>query len=525
MKGLRPWEWLCLACILATAVFLRTRDLTAFRLSPDDGQYLYSARLHELPRSTDLAQWIAEDRTWFGELVEDWGRAPNFAKTYQHSYLHQFLFRDTYRLGLSPITALRGNSAVLGALVCVLLAWFYARAFPPRRHVGLIAAALVAVSLLFTFYSRTGWGQMGCTCFAFATFALGWELLERTPESATRRLAGLGLLLALSMLGALGFQEMISVYVIAFAVIAFAWIALRTPVDPPAWASAGLVRRVLGSRRIWAFVLAATPIGLYTLLLYRYSEFANSRWFSDPNFGKFSWTEARKITLDVWWNVQELPLQISIPVLALALVGARVLWREQRRYFAYLAAWTVLPAAVFFVVFDNPSLVRIYLPSLLLVFVFAAEGCAAAGRWIAVRTTSVASVAAFAALVAFLGITTWNTLFGREGDALFVAGVYAGKPDSNHVYEPVYEYLEDHRIEDLLGAWDARDPLFVAVERGYPARMFSFDEPQTTWPAYLIGVTRSMNLQGRCVEAGGRYKLLVRDRSDRVGLYALQPAQ
>ena len=92
MKRIAWWEWVLVATLVALGFFLRARDITAFKLSPDDGQYMNSARLQSLERSTDPVRWFEEDVAWFGELREDWGNLSNVAKTYQHSYLHQFLF-------------------------------------------------------------------------------------------------------------------------------------------------------------------------------------------------------------------------------------------------------------------------------------------------------------------------------------------------------------------------------------------------------------------------------------------------
>src|SRR5262245_33897960 len=93
MRKVSLLEWLALAVIVTAGFLLRSRDLAAFKLSPDDGQYMYSARLQSLERSADLGQWIAEDRAWIAELVEDWGHSVMKATTYQHSYLHQFVLR------------------------------------------------------------------------------------------------------------------------------------------------------------------------------------------------------------------------------------------------------------------------------------------------------------------------------------------------------------------------------------------------------------------------------------------------
>ena len=128
-----------------------------------------------------------------------------------------------------------------------------------------------------------------------------------------------------------------------------------------------------------------------------------------------------------------------------------------------------------------------------------------------------------AGLCTWLGLVSWTTLFGSEDEPLFEAGVYVGIPKSRRADTPWIEYLEDHRITAEIGVYPAKDPLFVALDAGFRGRLFSFEESQATWTDYLLAVQKSMRDEGRRVEDGGRYELLVADRSGRVGLYVLQP--
>lgn len=524
----RILELACIAAIVALAFFLRTQEIAAFRLSPDDGQYMHSARLHELERGGSLATWIAEDREWFGELVEDWGRYDD-RTTYQHSYLHQFVFRYLYRFGLARIDALRLGTALVGTLACLVLVWLYRRCAPERRWVGLIAALFVAVGLLHVFFARTGWGETGAATFLLVWIGLVWRLFTQVREEETGKLIRTGLALAAVSLLAMGYHEMTSAYVVCSTLIVLLLVAWRTPIDPESWRERGFLARVLRSKRVWTYVAACVPAGAYTLLLYLYSEFAQKRWFtSSEGLYKYTWLEMRRVTLQRWASVTHFDRLISLPILALALFGAWQLLRgsaRERAWGRYLTAWVLVPFAMYFFVFNDPSLERVYLPILLVLFALAAEGLwglFARARALPVR---VVLAAGSLALVAWLTLTTRDTVFGVPSARFFQAGIYVGQPDARYVDRPWIEYLDDHAIRDEIGVYPAKDPLFVALDAGFQARLFSFNEPLATWTPYLLGVQRLMKRESRCVEDGGRYRLLVGDRAGKVGLYALVRAE
>lgn len=523
----RAFYLVALLAIVALAFFLRTQELAAYRLSPDDGQYLHSARLHELQRGGDLSTWIAEDRDWLGELVDDWGRYDD-RTTYQHSYLHQFVTRWLWRAGFARIDALRLSSAILGALACVVLAWMYRTCVPQRRSVGLIGALLVAVGLMFVFFSRTGWGEMGAATFLLAWIGLCWRLFAQVREEETGRIVRASLALCAVSLLAMGYHEMTSAYVVCGTLVVFLLFAWRVPLEPESWRTRGFVARLFGSRRWWAYVAACAPAGLYTLALWRFSEFAQKRWFvGSKELLKLDYGELRWMTLQRWWRF-DLALQIGIPLLLLAAWGAWRLRTIDKPWGRYLVAWVAVPFLMYFFVFNDPSLERVYLPQLLVLAALAAEGVAASfdatralREPIARGLGRVAVGLSAAGIVAYLGVTTWSTVFRRPGAPLFVEGIFIGQPDSRFVDRPWIEYLEDQPVHEEVGVWPAKDPLFVALDAGINARLFSFDEPRATWTPYLLGSQRNIQ-QELARHPAPNYRLLVTDRTGKVGLYVLE---
>lgn len=517
MKQVAWWEWVLVATLVALGFFLRSRDITAFKLSPDDGQYMNSARLQHLERSTDPVQWIEEDVAWFGELREDWGNLSNVAKTYQHSYLHQFLVRYLYRLGLPRVHALRLNVAWIGALTVLALFALYAWNFPERRRAGLYSAALLSVLLVHVFLSRTGWGEVGSTFFFLVYAALGWRLLARTGESDTRALWRLGAALALASTLGMGFHEGTSVYVVGMCALALA---------SPWWR--GDVERgfgaVLRSRRVWTVLASSVPVGAYTLALRLWSAYANEKWFSSSLYN-LTWGEARVLTLNRFWKTDHLLGQVSVPLVLLAVMGAGAVWKRDRVWFRFAGLWTLLTSLVFLLAFNDPSLVRIYLPTILLLCWFAGEGLMLLGEWVLPRAAQWVSAAACLLVVAYLGLVSWTTLFGAEDDPFFESGVYVNLPNSRWADEPWLEYLEDHRITKEIGVYPTKDPLFVALDAGFAGRLFSFNEPESTWTDHLLAARNIMARERRRVEDGGRYALVAQDKVGRIGLYALQPTK
>jgi len=510
------WELLALAVLVAAGFVLRTRDLTAFKTSPDDGQYMNSARLQVLEQGGSLAEWWAEDRAWFDELAADWGTSFQRATTYQHSYLHQFLFRCGYRLGLGRVEALRTNSAVLGTLTIAALYALYAWLWPARRRVGLVAAAILSGLLIHVFQSRTGWGQAGMSCFFVLYLGLGYRVLVQCGETETGRLARYGLLMALVSTLALGFQELISVLCVLMVLLAFAAPLWR---GGERWTLAGALR----SRRAWTVWLSAIPVGAYTLCLRLFSDYANEKWFALTLNEQTSWLELRRQTLDKWWRIDEFPVQISWAVIALAVVGAFSLRRRDRSAFRYLALSAAGSAGFLFLFFNLPHLLRIYLPAILIVVLFAAEGLCSLAERLGERAARPATALATLALAAWLGAVSWATLFAPNDHPLFVSGAYVQLPDMRHADRHWLEYLEDHGVTSEIGVAPAKDPLFTALDHGYRARLFSFDESTDTWPAHILCVKSFFAGQPQRVPESARYRLVAQDGNGRIGLYALGP--
>lgn len=524
MRRVSLFEWLALAVLVTAAFVMRTRDITSFKLSPDDGQYMNSARLQSLERSTDPAQWWAEDRAWFAELVEDWGNPVQLAQTYQHSYLHQFLFRYGYRFGLSRIEALRTNGAVCGTLLVLALWLVYALLWPERRRVGLACAAIASALLVFVFQARTGWGQTGATLFFVLYLAAGWRLLAQTAEHETGRIVKLGLaLLVLSVLG-MGFQEMTSVYVVLLVGLALAspwWLGRAEP-------GASRLRALFTSRRIRAVLVSAVPVGAYTLALALFSEYAKGVWLLwGSRYADVTWLELRAQTLERFWKTDELLFQISVPVVLFALVGFVVVWRRDRTWFKYLATWLVAAGAVFFLAFENPSILRIYLPQYVVLVVFAAEGlvyvCERAAGSTRPALARAFTVVLASGLTVFLAATSWTTLFGQRDDAFFCEGPYLNLDGWRESERDWLHYLEDHRVTSQIGVYPSKEPLFVALDAGFDARLFSFDESQDTWTEYMLAVKSTMKREKRSTDLGGRYRLVAQDGRGGIGLYVLEP--
>src|SRR5688572_20268497 len=81
-RGVGAWEWCALVLILASAAYLRFNDLGGFRMGPDEGSYLHSARIEVLERGGGPGRWIADDIAWARELAAKYA---DEVDTYQHS--------------------------------------------------------------------------------------------------------------------------------------------------------------------------------------------------------------------------------------------------------------------------------------------------------------------------------------------------------------------------------------------------------------------------------------------------------
>jgi len=508
MKKVPALELALLVAVLALGLWLRGHELASYRLSPDDGNYLYSARVHRLERDLGPAAWLREDVEWA------------FPRYYPHSYLHQGLARWWYRLGLPSIEALRINSVATGLATALLVYLFYAARFPARRPVGLLAAALVAVQCFHVWYSRTGWGQTGCTAFWFAYFALGWALLRPGRTASPARDALLGAGMAVSALLAYGFHEMISVHVVGMglAVLACGLFGERTR------GAGGVGRRLLG------------------LLVLRllFDSFARQHWINFQPEGQGTWWDVRRANLRFLFALTRIDRQLGYPVLGLALVGLAGLARRDRAYFVYVATSFAASFLIFAVGFKDFGLERIYLPTAVLAAILAAEGLATLAAAVAGgpgRRSRALFAGVGAALVLWAAFVTQRTLFGQPGELgferVFHAKVGFDFKESRDAEAEILAHLRARlRPDEAVGVAGRRNPhgvvgefspLFRLLDEGLAARPFGFTGDPRGWPRFVVGVRGMMERDGHTVAGGGYYREVAADTWGRIALYARGP--
>lgn len=508
-KTVSTREWLALALIVAVAFFLRSRDIGAFRLSPDDGNYLMSARVQELERGFDLARWVSEDVAW----VKDLARADTQHYIYPHSYLHQWVARCLYRLGLDSVDALRMNSAIFGALSTIALFAMIAWCLPARRHQALLAAALLAVQPAIVWYSRTGWAVAGCMFFLLVYSALGWQLIARTGPDDSRAALKIGVAMLITSILAWGYHEMIAPFVVTTTVcVLFAHKLTGRP---------GSLRTALRSPATWAFVLSAVPVGLFTLGVYFFSDFARAAWF-DPDATPYWTLRGQSIALLV--VKQRMDRLITWPVIAAAVFGAVAVWRAEPGFLRYLAVQQLGATVLFFFFYQDPFLVRIYLPLVILVTWLAAEGLVSVGRDLAARGLKRFAVALPLGAIAHLTLMSWVSLFGELDQPLFNRYLYmAGTGvllEPRHVDEHMTAYLKEHmKPGERVWAYGEKSPIFRLLDAGIASREFTFEGTRDAWPEWLLAPVRLMDAGRRTVETGGEYAYVDRDLAGRVGLY------
>ncbi len=488
-RTVRPREWLALALLVAVAFVLRTRDIGAFRLSPDDGNYLWSARAQTLERGFDPSRWISDDVAWIGELVH----GNTQGDIYPHSYLHQWVARCLYRLGLDSVDALRMNSAIFGTASVLALFWMIASSFPARRWQALLAAALLAVQPAHVWYSRTGWGVIGCTFFLLVYTVLGWRLIHL--QEGERGAVRLGVWMAITSILAWGYHEMIAPFVVTTAVCVFLWRGAR-------------------SRATWVFVASAVPVGLFTIGLYFFSDFAHEHWFKAD--ATPYWRQRWDNTIVHFATRQRVDRLLTWPLIAAAMFGAVAAWRESPRFVRYLALQHGGATALLFFLYQDPFLVRIYLPLLTLVTWLAAEGLVSVGREIAARGLKRFAVALPLAAVVHMGLMSWVSLFGALDHPMFNRYLYMSDPgvllEPRHVDDHLTAYLKEHMEpgERVLTYAD-KSPIFRLLDAGIPSREFAFDGEPSTWPEWLLAPVKLMQRD--------EYVFVDKDLAGRVGLY------
>ncbi len=504
---LRALEWGALLAILLAALWLRTHDLTAFRIGPDDGAYLHSARIHELARDGSLAERVRSDVEWARELADLYA---DENRTYQHSYLHQLAARWLWRSGFGALESLRLSSAFTGTLG-VFLVWLLVRRLAPsRRAWALLAAAFVALSPQHAFLSRTGWGQVGFACFYLAFLIIAHRLLVARPEPGRGTLVRCAGGLAATSLLAFGWQEGVAPYVAGTALVALAAPWIRGERWSPGAA--------LGAGRTWSYVAGAAPAGALTLALMLFSPFAQRVWFDPGGRAQLPWPELKAMSLQNLFVAQRLDLVLTWPILALALAGFVWLRRTDRGAARWLAGNALAGAALLVLFFGDAWLMRAYLPSYLILSILAAGGVA----WIAERYGHGAGAAVGCATLAFLGATSWSTLFGRHGGPLFLQHLYSQTDQLDHrrVDEALYDRLQrELRPGDQVVAFGDKAVIYRMLDRGVIAREDYLEGAPETWPRFVVGAVNVFEKRPQFEAHGGPYRLVVRDAVGRHGLY------
>lgn len=520
MKKSTALELLLLGLLLALGAILRFRALDLPRLGPDDGNYLFSAGIFRLGREGGLSDWIRAD--W------DWA----FPGYYQHSYLHQWLARWWYRLGASCVTAIRLSSVLTSLGTALVVYLFTRRVLPERRWTGLLAASIVALQCLHVHYSRTGWGQTGCTFFYSLYFVSGYGLLVKKRAGEASRDAWLGLAMGSAGLLAYGFHEMITVHVVGMALVGFAYHLWGGSSDDPPSTFGERWNRILKSRKTWVYAASTLPIAFLLLRLLG-NDFAREHWINFTPEDRGSFLETRLTNLDYLFNKTHIQSQISWPVLLLALAGTVSLARRKPFLFRYITASLCLPLLLFILMFKDAHLVRIYLPSAVLLAILAAEGGAFLIAFVGARARVWAGAMAGLAFVAWMALTTWHTTFGWEGDAFFEPRFHVPEGfelrDPRGAVDPIVEYLQRELEPGEFAAVMGRSTgggiagefsiLFRFMDRGIAAKPYTFAEPKGNWPRFAVGVVRGMDARGLTESVGGPYRLAVQDAFGRLGLY------
>jgi hypothetical protein len=516
--SLRARDALVLLAIVLAGLVLRMRDLPAHRPSPDEGNYMHSARLNVIGREGGPGLWLQQDKRWAKECVRDFSRAEG-KTTYQHSYLEQWTMRMAYRFGASSFTSMRLSSALLGGLLSLAL-YGAARRMRLSRVTGLFAAAIAALAVVFVWYSRTGWGQIGCTFFYVAYLGLAYRLFDPEANHERRDYVLLGLGLTATSLLAYGWHEMIVVQV--------GWMGILAGLAP--LGRRGYVAGLLKSPRTWTLTLSAIPTALLFYALMN-SPWAQDNWLSDSIDGVQRTALERYQLAGRWlFKIVCIQAQITYPVLALALIGAITILKRRRFLFVFLVLSAVGSALMLFLKFNLPHLIRIYLPTLAVVALFAGQGLATIVDLAQRRGQRWLGWAVCVSLFGYLGVSSWQTLFGPHAGPLAVhpMEIFAVDEDPRWSSEPMLEVLDaELEPDEWVGIHQSFEMLFRVRDRGHKARMFNVPAPvdgqSFVAPRFVIGIPR--NFEGTLNANFGAehpYELVVREKVERFGLYRLR---
>lgn len=509
--------WLfALAFVVLVAGWLRMHDITSFRVGPDDGSYMQSARLHTLTQGGNPITWLGDDVAWAREIA---GLYDNPTDSYQHSYLHQLACRWLYRMGFDTLQSLRMSSALLGTLTVLIVAWLVRRAIPSHRWLAVLAAAFVAVSPLHAFLSRTGWGQAGFTCWYSAFLVIAHRVLVAREEPSTKTSIRAALALIATSVLAYGWHEGV-----VFFVAGSGLVALFAPwIRGEGWSVGAAL-----SRRTWTYVAGVSVVVLFLVALF-FSDFAQQYWLAPKGRmqdSPHSWLEVKRLTLDNLFVAQRPDLQVTWVMILLAILGAMWMHRVDRTAFRWLALNFVAGPVLLLFLFGDAWLLRAYLPSVVLMLVFSACGIA----WIAGRFGHAAGALVGSLVLALTCGTTWQTLFGSHGGALFVQKVYDQRNDLDHrhVDGPLYDLLvRERRPDELVGVFGDKACIYKLQDRGIVARENYMETGAVeTWPVWVVGVVKGPNgfEASRFFEKqGGPYVLRAQDAVGRHGLYQRVP--
>jgi len=516
--------WLLPAAIaiVLVALFLRGKGLDQGRMSPDDGEFLWSAQIHKIDPYGGPGTWVEEDRGWGADLVDDFSKDEG-RFTYPHGYLHQLSIRYATRLGaragFGRVTALRLDQAVFGALTALLVLLWLRRVAPREPLVAIAGGALMAVQLGHVLVSRSGWGQAACTFFLMWMIAIAWRMYAEAGERDTRALFRGALGITLTSLAAYGFHEMATVYTFVLALL----VALLFRSGPD-----GVRLAPWRSRRVAFGLAGCIPVGALTVGLLFFSEFARAKWFSSSLDATYGWWQRRELAFTYLLDVVALPRQVSFPVIGLAVLGLAGALTRDAKWLLWLVAWATLPTLLLFLRFNFPELARIYLPVDVILVVLAAEGLGVfwtvaqgrAGRALADGTAALA--------VAWCGLVTWSTIFVGPEAPLHVTAVHHPLPEGAHpagTFDDIAITLRGSEITEPVAVAFVWGPLFRILDLGIPAELVELDAlPEGSPPPRLVvAPRRSMEAGGRMRAQGGPYELAARDRYDHLGLYVRQP--
>ncbi len=518
----KPILWLGTLLILAIALCARGYDLDGGRMSPDDGWFLRSARSQDLTSGIEPAEWVKQDVEWGKVLVEDFGRA-EAPRTFQHSYVHQLAIRYGVRagwiVGFGHVAALRVDQAVLGALTALLVLLWLRRVAPDEPLIALAGAGFVAVQTGHVAVSRSGWGQAACTFFLIWMMMIAWKMHTTAGEGDTRRLIRGSIGIAVTSLLAYGFHEMATVYTLILAVI----VLLQFSKSPN-----GTSRWPWQSRRVAFGLAACIPVGLLTLMLLFYSEYARNTWFSTPYSHHYTWLQIREFSASFLWK-SSIFAQIGWPVLGLAAIGAAGAFARDMRWLIWLVLWAVLPTLLLFLKFENPSLARIYLPVFVVLCVLAAEGLGV--LWAVTRHRGARAVADAVAVgaLAWCGTVTYATFVDGPEHPLFVRGVHGDIPDGVHPlgsFEPIAQAILGKAPTEPVAVDFVYGSLFRVLDLRVPAEFVSLNTRlQEGRPPRLILAPRRVMDPSHTAGKGGNYSLVAADTYDMLGLYELGEGQ